>query len=311
MQQFKLILILITIPFFCMADSLYNSISFSSIVDNGTYFFYKVWNYKIIALESQSVTVANIIIAVISFIIGLRVARYLSSSFKKKLFSLVKLDRNSANLISRVVDYLFLIIIIIIVLDVAGVPLNIFTFIGGAFVISVGLSSQHLFNNFISGIALIIESKIKVGDLIEFEDIIGRVEGVEARMVQIRTRNNMEVFIPHSKLMQERFTNWSYNGGRVRVHTELKIDQKDNINNNFEDILLNAVMQNHNILTIPKPQILLNSLENNILNYEVNFWINVHDVDRRVILSEVNNQILNTLRAYHIPLAVETIRHIK
>ncbi|MCT4635831.1 MAG: mechanosensitive ion channel [Rickettsiales bacterium] len=311
MQQFKLIIILITLPFCCMADSIYNNISFSAILDNGVYFFSKVWNYKIVSLESQSVTVANIIIAVISFIIGLRVARYLSSSFKRKLFSLIKLDRNSTNLISRIVDYLFLIIIIIIVLDIAGVPLNIFTFIGGAFVISVGLSSQHLFNNFISGIALIIESKIKVGDLIEFEDLIGRVEGVEARMVQIRTRNNMEVFIPHSKLMQERFTNWSYNGGRVRIHTELKIDQKDNINNNFEDIVLNAVMQNHNILTIPKPQILLNSIENNILNYEVNFWINVHDVDRRVILSEVNNQILNTLRAYHIPLAVETIRHIK
>lgn len=311
MQQFKLILILVIIPFYCVAYSPYDSLSFSSIINNGAVFVSKVWNYKIIALESQSITVANIIIAIISFIIGLRVARYLSSSFKKKLFSLVKLDRNSTNLISRVVDYLFLIIIIIIVLDVAGVPLNIFTFIGGAFVISVGLSSQHLFNNFISGIALIIESKIKVGDLIEFEDVIGRVEGVEARMVQVRTRTNMEVFIPHSKLMQERFTNWSYNGGRVRIHTELKIDQKDNINNNFEDIVLNAVMQNHHILTIPKPQILLNSIENNILNYEVNFWLNVHDVDRRVILSEINNQILNALRAHHIPLAIETIRHIK
>lgn len=311
MQQLKLIIIFIILPFHCIADSPYDSLSFSSVIDNGSSFFSKVWNYKIIALESQSVTVANIIIAIISLIIGLRVARYLSSSFKTKLFSLVKLDRNSTNLISRVVDYLFLIIIIIIVLDIAGVPLNIFTFIGGAFVISVGLSSQHLFNNFISGIALIVESKIKVGDLIEFEDVIGRVEGVEARMVQIRTRTNMEVFIPHSKLMQERFTNWSYNGGRVRIHTELKIDQKDNINNNFEDIVLNAVMQNHHILTIPKPQILLNSMENNILNYEVNFWINVHDVDRRVILSEINNQILNSLRSHHIPLATETIRYIK
>lgn len=311
MQQLKLIVILVLVPFLCIASSSYDSITFSNVIDNGYSFLSKVWHYKIISLESQSVTVANIIVAVISLIIGLRVARYLSYSLKKKLFSFVKLDRNSTNLISRVIDYLFLIIIIIIVLDIAGVPLNIFTFIGGAFVISVGLSSQHLFNNFISGIALIIESKIKVGDLIEFEDVIGKVEGVEARMVQIRTRTNMEVFIPHSKLMQERFTNWSYNGGRVRIHTDLKIDQKDNINNNFEDIVLNSVMQNHHILTTPKPQILLTSIENNILNYEVNFWLNIHDVDRRVILSDVNNQILSSLRAHHIPLAIETIRHIK
>ncbi len=311
MQQLKLIIIFILFPLCCIAASPYESLSFSGILDNGVSFISNVWHYKIVALDSQSVTVANIVTAIISLIIGLRIARYLSYSFKKKLFSIVKLDRNSTNLISRIVDYLFLIVIIIIVLDIAGVPLNIFTFIGGAFVISIGLSSQHLFNNFISGIALIIENKVKVGDLIEFENIIGRVESIEARMIQIRTQANMEIFIPHSKLMQERFTNWTHNGGRVRLHTELKIDQKDNISNNFEEIVLNAVMQNHNILTTPKPQILLISMEKNILNYEVNFWINVHDVDRRLITSEINNQILNALRAHHIPLAVETIRHIK
>lgn len=312
MQYFKLIVIfLLLAPFYCAAVSSYENISFYSIVDNGFSFISYLWHYKVIALENQSVTVANIVIAVISLIIGLRVAKYLSSIFKKKLFSLVALDKNSTNLISRVVDYLFLIIIIIIVLDIAGLPLNIFTFIGGAFVISIGLSAQHLFNNFLSGIVLIIENKIRVGDLIEFENIIGRVESIEARMVQIRTQTNMEIFIPHSKLMQERFINWTHNSGLVRIHTELKIDQKDRAGHNFEDIVLSAVIQNRHIITIPEPQILLIAMENNVLQYEVNFWINVQDVDRRVVLSEVNNQILNTLKIHHIPLAIETIRYTK
>lgn len=269
------------------------------------------WHYKLVTLDNQqSITLANILIAVISLILGLKIARHLSSNFKKRLFKLIDLDANSASLIGRVIDYLFMIIVMVFVLDIAGVPLNIFTFIGGAFVISIGLSSQHLLNNFISGIALIIESKIKVGDIIEFENIIGKVESIEARMVQIKTQTNMHIFIPHSKLMQERFTNWTYNGERVRLSTEFKIDSKDKIDN-FSKIVVNAVSQNRNILTTPKPQLLLFGFDNNLLHYEVNFWINLNDVDRRFIISEVNNQIFNTLSSYNIPLAVSTINYIR
>lgn len=310
MYKLKFILLLL-LPFCANASTAYEELSFMAVLSKALSFLSKVWHYKIIALDSQSITFANIIIAVIALIIGLRIARYLSISFKRKLFTLVKLDKNSTNLISRVVDYLFLVIIIIIVLDIAGVPLNIFTFIGGAFVISVGLSSQHLFNNFISGIALIIESKVRVGDLIEFEDVIGRVESIEARMVQIRTQDNIEYFIPHSRLMQERFTNWTYNGNKVRISTKLKIDQKDTVNNDFEGIVLTAVMQNRHILTTPKPNILLTSIESNLLLYEVNFWINLQDVDRRIIISEINKQILNALKLHHISLAIESIRYLK
>lgn len=308
MHLFKLFIILLIIP----------SLSFASDSAPGINFLTKVvdvidhaWHYKIVTLDNQqSITLANIVIAVISLILGLKVAKHLSSTFKRKLFNLIDLDTNSASLIGRVIDYLFMIIVIIIVLDIAGVPLNIFTFIGGALVISIGLSSQHLLNNFISGVALIIESKVKVGDIIEFEDILGKVESIEARMLQIKTQANMHIFIPHSKLMQERFTNWTHNGERVRLSTEFKIDSANKVNN-FEKIILGAVNQNRNILTTPKPQLLLINFENNLLHYEVNFWVNLSDVDRRIIISEVNNQIFNTLSSYHIPLAIPSIIYKK
>ena len=295
-------------PIFSVAsDDLANISVFSKVITAIDH----AWHYKIVTLDNQqSITLASVIIAVISLILGLRIARHLSSIFKKRLFKLIDLDTNSVSLIGRVIDYLFMIIVIVFVLDIAGVPLNIFTFIGGAFVISIGLSSQHLLNNFISGIALIIESKVKVGDIVEFEDILGKVESIEARMLQIKTQANMHIFIPHSKLMQERFTNWTYNGERVRLSTEFKIDSLNKVSN-FEKIILNGVGQNRNILTTPKPQLILLGFENNLLHYEVNFWVNLSDVDRRIIISEVNNQIFNTLSSYHIPLAIPSIIHKK
>jgi len=201
-------------------------------------------------------------------------------------------------------------IIIVIVLDIARVPLTLFTFIGGAFVVSIGLSAQHLINNFISGIVLIMEGRIRVGDTIEFGDIIGKVESIESRVVEIKTQENIGIFIPHSKLMQEVFSHWTHNDDRVRISTHFKIEQKDNISNSLEEIVLNAVMQNRNILSTPRPQILLTEFEDNLLCYEVRFWINLSHTDRRIIVSEVNNHILNALRVHNIPLAIPHMRHV-
>ena len=304
MQQLKLITIFILLPMLSLADSSFGSSTFLDLSANAMSILKSTLDYKIFALDNQTVTLENLVIGLISLIVGLKIARYLSVRFKRKLFSIITLDNNSANLISRIIDYSFVAIIIIIVLDIARVPITIFTFIGGAFVVSIGLSSQHLVNNFISGIAVIIEGNIKVGDLIEFDNIIGRVAKIEARMVQLRTQDNIEYFIPHSKLMQEKFANWTYNSGRVRISTRLKVDQKDVLNNDFEKIIMDAVVQNRNIIINPSPQVLLLSFEDNMLLYEINFWINLAHSDRRQAVSEVNHQIFNALRAHHIPLAI-------
>ena len=302
MQKLKLILIFFFLPLKALADT--------GVLSKGLGIFEYAWHHQIFVMDNQPVTVANIIIGIVSLIIGLKIAKYLSTSLKKKLFTIIKLDKNSTNLISRVIDYIFIIIVILIVLDIAGVPLTIFTFIGGAFVISIGLSAQHLINNFISGVVLIVEGKILVGDLIEFGEIMGRVESIEARAIQIRTQDNIDIFIPNSKLMQESFINWTHNDSRVRISTTFKIDQKDNINHNFTEIVCNAVLQNRYVLVTPKPQVLLTGFEENILCYEVNFWINLVNADRRLIISDVNNQILSALSVHRIPLAIRSRKHI-
>jgi len=147
------------------AHVLQEEVTLITLLSEGALIFESVWHYQVFSLDNQAVTVSSIVISVIFLVLGLRFARYLSTKLKKKLFRWVKLDKNSMNLLSRVVDYTFVAIMVIVVLEVAGVPITIFTFIGGAFVVSIGLSSQHLVNNFISGIALIIENKINVGDL--------------------------------------------------------------------------------------------------------------------------------------------------
>lgn len=306
--MFILQLITIIFPIYSLAGE--NDGVVPSILSKTTLILNKAWHYKLFILDSQSITVSSILIGITSLIIGLKIAVFLSNQFKKKLFSIVTLDNNSSSLIGRVIDYIFTAVIVIIALDIARVPITIFTFIGGAFVISIGLSSQHLINNFISGVSLIVEGKVKVGDLIEFDGLIGRVESIEARMIELKMQNNLQIFIPHSKLMQEHFINWSYNNNRVRICTNIKIDQKDHINNDIEALIINAVTQNREVLAIPKPQVLLLEFDDNLIHYEVNFWINLNNSDRRQVMSKINNQIFNSLKAHHVQLGVRSRRQI-
>lgn len=273
----------------------------------------RVWNYKIFSLENQSITISSLTVGLVSLIIGLKLARYVGVHSKRRLHKLIDVDRNSINLISRIIDYLLLAIVILFVLDVSGVPLTIFTFIGGAVAVSIGLSSQHLVNNFISGISLIVEGKIKVGDLIEFEGVCGRVDSIESRVIEIKTQDNIQIFIPHSKLMQEQVTHWTFNNSKVRLSVVFRIDQeaKKFTDEEFERLILEAVCAEEEVLENPKPQLLLTDFEHNLLCYEIRFWVSLTSSDRKLIVSKVNKIIFNLLKQNDIKLGISSIRHIE
>ncbi len=302
MKKIKLFFITLLMPLICFAQSKPIEKTISSF-SNG-------WNHPVFNFDNQEVTVANIIIGLIIFAIGLKIAKYLGKSLKAKLFSLVKFDKNSANLLSRVIDYILIGAVIIIALDIAGVPLTIFTFIGGAFVVSIGLSSQHLVNNFISGLVLIIEGKIKVGDLIEADGQLGRVDKIESRAIELKTQDNLQITIPHVKLMQDRFTHWSRYEGKLRISTHFKINHKAKHRKNFNKIILNAVAKTKGVLETPAPQVLLSEFKDNHLCYEVRFWLDLTYSERKAVKSEVNENILSALEKNDIELAIPYLKSV-
>ena len=302
MQKLKLLLIFLLHPSLCFAHN--------NQIDKAVSSFSNGWNYPIFTFDSKEVTMANLIIGFVVFIIGMKLTKHVGNTLKSKLFALMKFDRNAANLVARVIDYILVGVVIIVTLDITGVPLTIFTFIGGAFVVSIGLSSQHLVNNFISGLVLIIEGKIKVGDLIECDGQIGRVDKIESRAIELKTQDNFQIFIPHSKLMQEKYKHWTYNQGKIRIYTYFRIIKKGKSKKDFKNIILEAVAQTEGVLNDPYPQLLLSEFDNNHLCYEVRFWLDLNKSERKFVKSEVNENILNVLDEHNIELAVTYLKSI-
>ena len=102
-------------------------------------------------------------------------------------------------------------------LKYANVPLTVFTFLGGAIAIGVGFGSQNILNNFISGLILLAERPIKVGDLIQLGETYGNVTKIGARSTQIRTGENLDIIVPNSKFLENDVTNLTRRDDRLRT----------------------------------------------------------------------------------------------
>lgn len=263
-----------------------------------------VCNYTLFTMDKQPVALYNIVTAVIFLVIGLKLARSLSLILKNKLLKVINIDPSVNDSLGKLFHYLFIILISLIVLDIAHVPLTVFTFIGGTLAISVGVGGQHLANNFVSGLVLMIERPLKINDIIEIENIMGRVISIDARSISIRTHANKVTFIPHSFLLQNTLTNWSMHD-IIKLDTSLTITQSPSSPRIVEHILFEALHSYEPILSTPRPEILLSSFENNMLNFEINFFVNSKLLfKRRQIISEVNFLMEEKLREKGVLLAI-------
>jgi potassium-dependent mechanosensitive channel len=285
--------------------------------DNGThylldiankllFFLSSMWHYPLLRMEGQPVALSNFITGIFLLIVGLRVAKYLSNLVHSKLLKIISLDSSVSHALWRISYYAFIIIIVLLVLEISHVPLTIFTFIGGALAISVGVGGQHVLNNFMSGLVVMIESPIKVGDIIEFGDAIGRVQSINARCIDIRTNENKSILIPHSSILQNNLINWTANDYNIRLNTQISVNQYAATPQELEKIIINAISENKDILNYPKPLFYLTKFDDNIMNFEINFWVNLSKImERKQVISDINIIIEQTLRKENIPLATQ------
>ena len=275
-------------------------------------FLYNIWNYPLFAMDSQPIALSNLVIGTILLIIGLRFAKYISLLIRSKLLKVITIDPTVSYALGKISHYFFIIIITLIVLDISNIPITVFALVGGALAISIGAGGQHVVNNFLSGLVLIIEAPIKVGDLIEIDpETRGWVKSIDSRCVNIKTPANTNVLIPHSVLLQQKFINLTFKDHIIRTETFIKILQSKMSSEEIANIFIEEIKKCPNILESPKPEALLLGFEYNVLCYEIQFWIDVSSITRPRAISEVNHMIEKAIREHNISLAIPFRKIVK
>jgi small-conductance mechanosensitive channel len=263
----------------------------------------RVWNVELFAAEDtievdgqsitgrRSVTIGKILKALAILIVGYWISLVLARMAQKAAVTRFQMDPDVANIVRQwTLAFLFTILLIITLISVK-IPLTAFAFLGGALAIGVGFGTQNLLKNLISGMLLLIEQPLRVGDVIEVDGIRGIVTTIGLRSSTIRESNGVETLIPNSHLLERNLTNWTYSSYRKRYALRVAV-VAGTATRRIRDLLVDIAGQHGQILKDPQPSILLEEFNDSALLFSLQYWVEIGPaVDPATIASDLRFMI--------------------
>lgn len=265
--------------------------------------FMRVWNLQLTEVDGQGITIGKIVIGGGMLILGFVIARYLSSFVTTHLLGKLSMTANSRAVVQRLTSYAFALIFTMVTLDFLGVPLTIFTLLGGALAIGIGFGSQNLMNNFISGLIILAERPIRIGDLIQMGDISGTITEIGGRSTKIRNQANVEIIVPNSTFLESNVINWTFSDDRIRTKVTVGFAYGSDTAA-IREVLEQATQAHKRVIPEPKPFVLFQEFGDNALIFDVLFWINMRSqTERMTIESELRFEIDRLCRERDLVIA--------
>lgn len=262
-----------------------------------------VWNYELTSFEDRSLTVGKVCIGIILLFGGIFLSRRISELIAKRVLPRVGIHDGAAVAIELLMFYALVLTTALMALHTINIPLTVFTFMGGAIAIGVGFGSQNLLNNFISGVILLIERPIRVGDAIEVANLHGLVEHIGVRSTRIRTGTNLEIIVPNSSFLEGNVVNWTLSDSDIRCCIKIGLAY-GSPTREATRWLKRAADEHGLVLKRPEPFVWFTDFADNSLNFELHFWIAVRTLgDRKRIESDLRFMIDQYFREAGIVIA--------
>ncbi len=251
----------------------------------------RIWRYELTSVDDRPITVGKIIVAVLLLIIGYFLSKRLTLQMGKQMKQRFAVDEAAAFAWQQIVHYLLLVLLLLFVLHLVRIPLTFFTVVGGALAIGVGFGSQTIVNNFLSGLILMLERPIKIGDIIEVENVSGTVEWVGARSTRIKTGDNMRLVVPNSMLLQNKIINWSLVDDTVKRVITVGVMYGSPVRR-VETLLLQAADEHRLVERYPEPLVLFSDFGESALIFVLHIWISLARAGKaQISISRVESDI--------------------
>ncbi len=250
-----------------------------------------IWNFEVWVIDTNSVTVGKLFIALCILIIGMIVSKVILRFVAVRLHKNLHIRETTASTIQKLLLYFSYLMVLLLALKTVNIPLAAFAFVGGAVVIGIGFGAQNLISNFISGFIIMAEQPISIGDLMEVDGVLGRVEEIGARSTRIRTGANIHILVPNSSFLEKNITNWTLSDNRIRTSVRVGVAYGSDVEK-AEELLSKAAGDNPNVLTRPSPFVIFEDFGDNALIFDVYFWIHIQaNMERRIIESKIRYRI--------------------
>jgi small-conductance mechanosensitive channel len=205
------------------------------------------------------------------------------------------LDRSLQYAISQIVSNIVLVAGVFIVLDNAGIHLGTLAVFAGAVGVGIGFGLQNIASNFISGLVILAERPITIGDRVEVAGVAGQVQQIRARSTVILTNDNITMIVPNTKFIDSPVTNWTYGDPRVRFRIPVGVAYGSDLEK-VRNALVEVARENSHVLPQPAPTVFLETFGESSINLELVVWSKEMSYRPRRFRSDLNFAIAQKLR---------------
>lgn len=251
----------------------------------------KLFSKKLFVIASTAtVTGLTILQLAVLVVILIWIAHWSREFAYRWLFAHTK-DLGLRNSLAIFTHYTLIAIGITIGLNILGLNWGNISVILGLFSLGVGLGLRDLFNNFFTGIFLLLERPVKVGDWVTVGTYDGQVSHIGARSITVTTDDRQELLVPNADIFSKNFINWTHRDSVVRALVTVKTNRKDNPQR-IKDIILEVLAATPKILTNPKPEVYFKEIDKILLEFKVEYYVDLTHINSR---SGVRSQFLFSL----------------
>ena len=241
-------------------------------------------------------------VKLVLFIVLLAVLSRVARSFVgNQVLSHLSLEESQRYSIERITEYLLFAVGFLIGLKVLGIDLSSLALVGGALGIGIGFGLQAIVANFVSGLVLLVERPIKVGDRVEAGPLNGDVVRILARSTWIRTNDNVVIIIPNTELINNQVINWTANDRQIRFTVSVGVAYgSDPLR--VRELLLEVARTTQDVLETPPPEVQFSGVGDSSLNFDLRVWT-VSEVRRPGVLkSELYFKMFSVFKANGIEI---------
>ncbi|MEO6104115.1 MAG: mechanosensitive ion channel domain-containing protein [Pseudoxanthomonas sp.] len=276
------------------------------VAENGWQDLQPLLDYELIRLSGLTLTVGGLLAALLALLLTWLLSIFVRRALGRYGERHPNTNRASLYTVSRLVQYLLLGIGMLLALSLAGIPMGKLTVFAGALGVGLGFGLQAIFSDFISGLILLFDKSLKVGDFVELASgVHGEVRDVKIRATRIVTNDNIDILVPNSEFVTGRVVNWTYREAARRLRVPFGVGYGTD-----KDLVKRAALEA--AAEVPftleqqgprKPQVWLTGFGDSSLDFELVVWLNAEATKRPSAVKAAYNWALHSaLQKYGIEI---------
>lgn len=246
-------------------------------------------------------SVLDILESVLVFIVLVRVGVSLGGYFHDRLEARGDLEHSTRSVVAFLTKALLFFLAAVISMEMIGIDMDMLTVFGGAFGFGLGIGLKVVFSNLVAGVIIMMDKSIKVGDVIQVDDVFGEVRALKVRFVSVVTRDGMEYLIPNEDFISHRVVNTSYSSREVRLRAPISVAYGSDVDLAIE-LAKEAAGSVERVLNDPPPLCFLVGMGDSAIDLELRFWI--HDPANGIgnVKSKVYSEVLGRYAQHGIEI---------